>query len=106
MARTVPGFFGLVPVDNAVEMGADGGAFVDVAVLVAVHSDLSPPASNDGTLASRDLAKIVHFAFGEVVLELLRYVCILLHVLGGRAQSHARRIVELRPLVLSSLNQF
>src|SRR6476469_7751166 len=106
VARAVPCLFSLVPVDDAVEVSADGRAFVDVAVLVAVDGNLSPAASNDGTLARRDFADISDFALGEIVLELLRYVCILLHVLRSRAQSHARWIVELRPLVLPSLNQF
>jgi hypothetical protein len=55
MAGTIPGFLGAVPVDNTVEMCADRGALVVIALLVAIDGDLAHPSPDYRTGSRRDL---------------------------------------------------
>src|SRR6476659_4224393 len=106
MARAVPGFFGAIPMDDAVEVRADGGALMHIAPLVAIDSNFSPAAAKHGAFARFDGSDVTRLTRSEVILELLGDVHILPDVFGGSAEFDARGIIEPGPLVLAALHQF
>src|SRR2546423_204608 len=105
MARAIPGFLGLVPTDDAVQMRADSRALMQRAAVIAIDGDFSPASTNDGSFAGFDRCNVVELAFREIILVLLGDIDVFLDVLRSSAKLDARWIIESRPLVLPALNQ-
>jgi len=105
MARTVPGFLGIVPVHDAVQVSAYSRVLVDVAAIIAIHGDLASAAADYRSVARLDSSDVTDITGREVILVLLGDVQILLDVFRCRPKRNARRIVELCPLVLSPLHE-
>src|SRR6185312_5749803 len=87
VAGTVPGLLGLIPVHDAVEMGAYRRPLVEAAILIAVDGDLPPTAANHSAIARLDRIDRGSLATGEVVLVLFGDVGVFLHVLGSGAKA-------------------
>src|ERR1700741_3874017 len=70
VAWAVPGFLGVVPVHDAVEMRAHRRTLVDAPVFVAVNRDFAATSTDDGAFAGFQSGNIGRFALREIVLEL------------------------------------
>src|SRR5450759_796853 len=105
MARTIPCLLGAVPVNDTVQVGAYGRALVEVAALIAICGDLAATAAHHRSFARPNGGKISDIAGREVILVLFGDVHVFLHVFRSHAKLDAGGIVELCPLVLSSLYQ-
>src|SRR5436190_23063175 len=55
VAGAVPGVFDRVPLDDAAEVGAGCGAFVDLALVVAVDGEFVQAGADDGAVAGGDV---------------------------------------------------
>jgi hypothetical protein len=105
MARTVPGLLCIVPVDDTVQVSAYSRVLMDVAARIAIHSDLASAAADYRSFSRLDGGDITDVTGREVILVLLGDIQIFLDVFRSRAKRDARRVVELCPLVLSSLHK-
>src|SRR5262249_16424707 len=94
VTRTIPGFLGTVPVDDASEMRADGRTRMHAARGAAVDGDLGQAATQYGALAWSDLFHGGHVATGEPVAALSGDVEVFAHEFASGPQSLTRRVVE------------
>jgi len=105
MARTIPGFLGIVPANDTVQVSANGRVLMDVTALIAIHGDLAAAVAYYRSFARLDGGNITNITGREVVLVLLGNVHVFFHVCRSRANLDPGRIVEACPLVPSSLHQ-
>src|SRR5215203_1714355 len=85
VAGAVPGFLLVVEGDDAPQVGADGGALVERAGVVAVEGHFQQATAHDGTRTGGDLVGGSDFAAGQVVGVLRGDVEVLARVLAARA---------------------
>src|SRR5215210_3260508 len=78
---------------------------MNAAGIIAVDRDLSSSGAKHCSLAGLDLLEVAGVARGEPVLVLFADVQVLLQIFRRSAELDARRIVELGPLVLATLDQ-
>src|SRR5437763_919418 len=105
MTRAIPALFPLVPVHDALQMRAGGGAFVDVAIRVAIGGDLVQAAAENGAGVVGDVIGGFHFAGRDPVAILNSDVEVFLRVLGRGAVRLARWVVDFGPRILFAVDE-
>ena len=104
MTGAVPALLGRVPLDDALEMGADGGAVVERAAGVAEDGDLVHAVPNDPPLTAGNLGfveaigaeKVFYIVDGDVDV----FPCELLQRFDR--ERNTSRVVDLLPGILAS----
>jgi hypothetical protein len=69
VAGTIPGAIGLVPADEAFEMGADWGTYCHVAFVIALRCELPPMQAHNFPFAFFHVVEGVRFSASETVAQ-------------------------------------
>src|ERR1700693_3138709 len=86
MARTVPRLFSVVPVNDTVQVSANGRVLVDIAAIVEIHGNLAATPTEYSSVPRLDGSDITDITCREVILVLLGDIQIFLDVFRSRAQ--------------------
>ena len=102
VAGAIPSLLGVVPVDDAAEVGADGGTLVNGSGRVAVSGDFGEAASENGARVGTDVVDGADVAAGEPVGVLAGDVEVLFGELAKGTKVFARGVVKMGPRVLAA----
>src|SRR5277367_2594370 len=104
MTWTIPRAFGLVPIHQAPQMRADGGAQAHLALLIAIGSDLLPANLQDLALIATQRANGAPFRYGQAIFQqVVGVIFVLLEVIPRPGFQHLTiGTEELAPGVFSS----
>ena len=103
VAGAVPGFFGIVPVNEASEVGAGGGDFVEFSVFVARAGEFLAVDFQDFSLSAREgCGLFVVQDFQAVFDEIVGEVGVLFDEVPGGAEGFSADGKEVGPVIFSA----
>src|SRR5688572_3922853 len=105
VARAIPGFLGMVPINDATEMRANRPALVPFASLITIDGNLFQTAADDCASSRSDRNLSGNVSAGGPIAILRRDVQVFFGKIFSRAERFSRRIVQSSPRILAALDQ-